>query len=237
MAAAEKALRARAEQFYQLEVEKKFRQADAFVAEETKDLYFNSAKPNIQSFSLGKIELSDGNTKARVTVKAKSTVMMIGAGELPLETSAVALWKIEKGKWVWYVDPHAPIETPFGKMSFPGSSNPSIATPNAAAAFGKVPDLDAIKQQVAIDRTSLVLTRDKPSDTVTITNSMPGFVEVSLTPSKIQGVEATLETGHVGAGEKAVVHIRSTGSSRADGNIHLSVEPLGVEYDVHVQAN
>ncbi len=163
-------------------------------------------------------------------------MMMIGAGELPIETSAVALWKIENGQWMWYVDPHAPVETPFGKMSFPGMPN-GTAPPSAAAAFGKMPDLSSIQQQVAIDRNAVVLTRDHPLETVTITNSMPGYVEVTLAPTKIEGVEVTLEKGHLPPGEKAVVHIRSTGKAKAQGNVHLSVTPLSVEYDVHVTSN
>ena len=68
----EAALRARVEQFYQLEIDKKFRQAEAFVAEDTKDDYYNGSKPAIKASSIQKIEWSDNNTRARVTSKAKN---------------------------------------------------------------------------------------------------------------------------------------------------------------------
>src|SRR5438477_1313222 len=115
-AEAEKALRARVDQFYTLQMQKKFRQAEAFVAEDTKDFYYNSHKSDLLGFSVTKIELLDTNTKAKVTVNAKATMMIMGAGRLPLESPAVTLWKIENGAWVWYIDQEAAKQSPFGQM-------------------------------------------------------------------------------------------------------------------------
>src|SRR5580704_7107848 len=70
-AEAEAALRARAEQFFQLQVDKKYRPAEAMVADDTKDLYYNGKKFNITSFSIEKIEMLDDNAHARLTIKAK----------------------------------------------------------------------------------------------------------------------------------------------------------------------
>ena len=38
------------EQFLQLEVDKKYRQAETFVAEDTKDYYYDNGKPEINAF-------------------------------------------------------------------------------------------------------------------------------------------------------------------------------------------
>src|ERR1700691_5106919 len=73
-AEAEAALRARVEQFYQLQVDKKFRQAEALVAEESKDDYYNRSKPDIKGFSIQEIQLLDDNTRARVTLKGKLVI-------------------------------------------------------------------------------------------------------------------------------------------------------------------
>ena len=74
-AAAEAALRARVEQFFQLQVAKKYRQAEALVAEDSKDSYYEANKYNIKSFRIDKVEFLEGGTHARVTIKAKVTVM------------------------------------------------------------------------------------------------------------------------------------------------------------------
>ncbi|MDE3197914.1 MAG: hypothetical protein KGN84_16315, partial [Acidobacteriota bacterium] len=78
-AEAEKALRDRVQQFYQLQVDKKYRQAEAIVADDTKDLYYEMGKPDIIAFSLGTVELLDGGMKANVLVKAKLRLLMAGA--------------------------------------------------------------------------------------------------------------------------------------------------------------
>src|SRR5260370_24279308 len=61
----DEALRARITGFYQAHVDKKFRQADQFVAEDTKDFYYESNKPAYLSFNIGKITYSENFTKAK----------------------------------------------------------------------------------------------------------------------------------------------------------------------------
>ena len=98
-------------------MDKKFRQAEAFVAEDTKDLYFAGKKPELHGFTVQKVELLENNTKAKVTVKTKSSMMMMGVGRLPFEMPTETLWKVENGSWVWYVDSKAPLQTPFGAVA------------------------------------------------------------------------------------------------------------------------
>src|SRR5271154_6051875 len=81
-AEAEAALRARAEQFFQLQVNKKYRPAEAMVADDTKDLYYDGSKFNIDNFSIQKIELLDDNTRAKVTIKTKVTRIAPGFGAM-----------------------------------------------------------------------------------------------------------------------------------------------------------
>jgi hypothetical protein len=242
-AEAEKALRARVDQFYTLQVQKKFRQAEAFVAEDTKDFYYNSHKTDLLAFSVTKVEMLDNNTKARVTVSAKATMMLMGAGRLPFESPAVTLWKIENGAWVWYIDQDAVKQSPFGQMRPPdgGMASAKDGTtgsdrPNLAAMI-KAPDLAALQSQVKIDRTSVVLTAAEPVQTATISNGMPGFVDVTLGPERVAGVSVEIDKTHLAAGEKAAVRFRKTGSAAAEGSVHVSVSPLNTQFDVRVKAN
>ncbi len=52
MSEAETALRARVGEFYQLLVDKKFRQAESLVVEDSKDMYYNWGKPDIKGFDI-----------------------------------------------------------------------------------------------------------------------------------------------------------------------------------------
>src|SRR5580692_7030921 len=75
---AEKAVRARAEKFLQLEVDKNFRAAWALVADDTQDYFFNSGRPDIRSFVIDKVELSDDNTRAKVIFRMKTVLRAPG---------------------------------------------------------------------------------------------------------------------------------------------------------------
>src|SRR3954463_4961584 len=75
-AQAEAELRARVDQFFQLQVDKKFRQAESMVADDSKDAYYDGNKYNIKGFKIDRIELLDGNTKAKVTIKGGVTLVM-----------------------------------------------------------------------------------------------------------------------------------------------------------------
>jgi hypothetical protein len=231
---AEKALRSRVEQFYQFQVDKKYRQAEAFVAEDTKDLFIGGKKPDTLGFSIQKVELLDRNTKAKVTVKAKSSMMMIGVGRMPLEVNNLTLWKIEHGQWVWYVDAQAPVDTPFGKRQIAKGTTPPGAPPDLATLAKGGPDPGALTGQVEIDRASVVLTADQPASTVIVSNHMPGFVEVSVERPKTPGLSVEVDKPEVAADGKANVRIRRTENTTIDETVHILVSPLNLVYDVHV---
>ena len=78
-------------------MEKKFRQAEAYIAADTKDLFYNGAKADIPGFSIVRIVMLDNDTRAEVTVKAKVSVFMMGQGKVPMELPTTGTWKIEGG--------------------------------------------------------------------------------------------------------------------------------------------
>lgn len=233
---AEKALRLRVEQFYQLQMDKKYRAAEAFVAEDTKDWYFASRKTELQGFTVQKVEMLEGSNRAKVSVKTKSSMMMIGVGRLPIEVPVDTTWKIESGEWVWYVDTKAPLPTPFGNMNT-GVAAEGTTPPDVKSIVAAV-DVTAFQHQVTIDKNAVTLTAKEPSATVTVTNGMPGYVNVTLEPGRISGITAQLDRERVGAGEKALISIQRAGSeqNRSEGTIRVSVAPLGVTLDVQVQS-
>ena len=74
------ALRERIVLFYNLHGEGKFRQAEEFVAPETKDYFYNSNKPRYRDPEIRKIEYSADFTEARALIVALQPVVFAGAG-------------------------------------------------------------------------------------------------------------------------------------------------------------
>jgi hypothetical protein len=230
-AEAEAALRARVEQFFQLQAEKKFRPAEAMVAEDTKDFYYNGKKFNINSFAIDKVELLDDNTHAKVTIKAKVTRALPGFGFVDFDTPSTTLWKLENGQWMYYVDQAAALQTPFGAVR-DKSGNGGNAPASLAS---KIADLSSIQSLVKIDRDAVDLTPDEPVQTVTVSNDLPGAVDLELRADNISGLSAELEKKHLEAGEKTVIRLRATGKDKGAGVVHLMVSPLATQLNISVK--
>jgi len=233
VAEAEAALRARVEQFYQLQVDKKFRQAEAMVADDSKDDYYNRAKQNINGFSIQQIEWLDNNTRARVTIKGKVTLRaaLIGAQEfeMPLLTS----WKLENGQWVWYVDPDLKGRTPFGKIEIaPPAGGAKDASPSA---IGINPT--TLTDQVTLDLSSVTLSASSPEQTVTVTNRLPGPITLELTKPQLDGISVEIEKSDLKAGEKSAIRLRLTGEVKASGVVRLLASPLNKVLEIQVHSN
>ena len=130
-AEAEKAVRARAQKFLQLEQDKNFRAAWALVAEDTQDYFFNTGRPEIQSFTIDGVELSDDNTRARVTFRVKRTMPIPGMGGQTFELGGASTWKFENGDWFWYVDQSGTIDSPFGKIPISAGAASGRCAPDA----------------------------------------------------------------------------------------------------------
>jgi hypothetical protein len=233
-AEAEAAVRMRADQFFQLQVDKKYRQGESMVADDTKDYYYNNGKFNIKSFSIERVELLDDNTRAKVTIKAKVTLVTPNAPPMDFDAPLTTLWKVEDGKWVWYFDAAVALETPFGKIK-PGSNSATSSSPLSMA--GKVPDLASLRALVKIDRNSVELIPDGPPQTVAVSNDLPGGVDLELRSDRMTGMSAQLEKKHLEAGEKTVIYFRASTGSEGAGLVRLMVSPVALQLDIRVKIN
>jgi hypothetical protein len=231
-AEAEAALRARVGQFYQLQVDKKFRQAEALVADDTKDDYYNGGRPNIKSFEIKDIELLDNNTRARVVVKRKIT-MVASIGTMDFDTPSTTSWKIENGQWVWYIDHNAPLVTPFGAIvPRRGDGQGPVEPPT-----GKV-DLATLMSQVVIDGTSVILSPSDPERTITVSNHLPGPVTLKLENPGLDGIVVELEKTALKSGEKSGIrfHLTGDGDAKSSGVVRLIASPIGRVFEIQVQS-
>ena len=240
---AEQALRARVTEFLQYHVDGSFRKAYELVAEDTKDSYFASGKAQLNGFKIDDVKFTDNFTRATVTGTISKTLNMAGE-TVPVTVPSTSTWKIENGKWVWYMDAPNTWATPAG-LSLP----PSAAQIAAAAALDEIPkNLDpkalaaaaqSILQAVAVDKNEITLDANKASEgKVIFHNGMTGSVQLQLNSPEVPGFTATIAQSIVRAGTDMPVlfHYEPVDRSRSAGSItvQLTVQPLNKIFAIRV---
>jgi hypothetical protein len=234
----EAALRERVRQFYQLLSDKKFRQAEGMIAEDTRDDYYNARKQDIKGFTIEKIDLDKDNAHAKVVIKLKVLFLMPGAGAQTLEISPPSYWKMENGEWRWYIPEELKAATPFGKMRTGDSAAGEANTKGQAPGTIDNPDIKALLGQVTIDKDAVELGAETPDKAVTITNGTPGPVELHMDPhvQTIKGLEVKLDKTHLDKGEKTQIHLHYLGSGKISDVVEVTAAPLNVPLYVTVKA-
>lgn len=225
----DEALRARISQFYQLEVDGKFRQAESLVAEDSKDFYYTVNKPKYFSFRITEIKYSDNFSKAIVMALCKRIVPIPGFMDRPLDVPTRSRWKVENGQWFWYVDKDEINMTPFGKMGpAPATAGngqttlpANIPSPDQAAA-----EAAKLARQVKIDKASVRLDlAGASSDRITVENHLPGAITLRVNAPKLEGLSIEAEPTSIKSGEKgAVVYSFNPGNAKPAGPVNTSIE-------------
>jgi hypothetical protein len=222
------ALRARISKFYQLHVESKFRQAEALVAEDTKDFFYTANKPRYLSFEISRIDYSDEFRMAKATVIVETIVPVIGFADRPLKVPIPSYWKIENDDWFWYVDQEALNKTPWGTRKAPPPGAASTAPSSGPAQA--MPDprqlLQNIAKQVKADKNALRLTPGGSGE-IAIQNHLPGEITLAIEGAVPEGLKAAIDRPALKAGEKAVVAISAKPDMAAPD------APLSVGVRVH----
>lgn len=195
----DEALRARIAKFYQAQVDGKARRAEEIVAEDSKDIFYNMAKPKFLGFEIRDITYSDNFTKAKAIVVVEMYLMMPGFEGKPMKVPGSTLWKIETGQWCWYIDPDVLNTTPFGKMKDSGK-------PGAPPDLKSAPTVESVGKQVRPDKLRATLTTLAPSsDQIKIHNGMQGSVRIELRHAVVRGLEIKADRTEIPAGEDAVL--------------------------------
>ena len=203
--AVDEALRTRISKFFQLHVDAKFRQAEAMVAEDSKDFFYSANKPKYLGFEIKDIIYSDDFTKAKATVVTQMVIMAPGFLDKPVGVPIPSRWKIENGEWCWYIDQDELNMTPFGKMKG------GTAQPGASANLAAMPSPEeAIRmlEGVKTDHDQLELKAKEPGSVeFTIVNTLPGHVALALDQLEFPGISLKLDATDLSAGAKAHVTV------------------------------
>jgi hypothetical protein len=232
----DEALRDRITKFYQAHVDRKFRQADQYVAEDTKDFYYEANKPTYQAFEIKSITYSDNFSKAKAIVNCKMRVMIPGFSEEPVMVPTPSVWKLENGQWFWYVDQSQGRETPFGRMK-PATEAP--AGGGVLPSLSSGPDIQALWKNVRADKNLVQLkAAEESSGEVTISSKMPGNVKLRLDYSKSPGLEVSLDRDELKSGEQAKVSFRQKPQKNASAKtteVRVLVQPTNQMIPIRVE--
>jgi hypothetical protein len=210
-------LRARVSGFYQnfLETSYSPRKAEAFVAEDTQEFFYNALKQKYQAFQILKVTYSDNFTKAVVVVSAKMETS-IGGHTMVVDWPKDTHWKIENGKWCFYDHPADRPITPMGGANPPSTAaatdalsagvKPKNSSPEAIRAAG----MSVLKQQeMGLDKAAVIFSADQPSSTqVVFTNGADGDITIGLDAPVVRGLKAKLDKTTVPGHGTAVLSLQ-----------------------------
>ncbi|MDZ7636724.1 MAG: hypothetical protein U5J83_00460 [Bryobacterales bacterium] len=97
----EQALRKNANDFFEMQVTKKFGGSVKYVAEDSLDTYIGSEKDSCFSIEIMGIQYNDSYDDAIVTILCeRGMATPVGGGRVTMPTTTY--WRIENGEWKWY---------------------------------------------------------------------------------------------------------------------------------------
>lgn len=225
-AAVDQAVRTRINEFYNLLLAHQYRQAELMVADDTKDLYYATNKPQITKFEIVSVKYSEQFTRAAATTKCTQKAMMPGFPKSEIELPIVSLWKLENGNWYYYVDQSA-IMSPVGvvRKVTPEATGGKAAAATAPGIPDKIPTTpDFVMGKVEADKSSLRLL-PRATGSVTITNHAQGSVTIRVS-STLKDLEWKLDREDLSANQKAVLTL-TAGKGFEGGTISLQLVPTG----------
>jgi hypothetical protein len=232
----EQALRTRAAQFYRLHVDGRHRQAEALVAEDSKDFFYSADKPRLVSFEIAKVSFPEKTRrKAEVQTLIETMIMLPGFAGRPVKFIQTSQWKLEKGAWHWFVDQDELTHqrTPFGKIE--RSTGAPAATPFGAA---PIPNPQALANPVKMDRSEVVLTAGAASSAeIRLTNQLPGAISLSVEPASTEGLDIAVDPPELNGGQQAVIVFRSVDGVKPASEavtVYVTVKPMGQRLPVKV---
>ncbi len=232
----DEALRARIAKFYQAHVDGKFRAADEFVAEDSKDAFFAMEKPRCRAFAIGNITYSENFTRAVAVVACDTEMLMPMMGRVAVKMPIRSQWKSVDGQWVWYVDPVSEqrVSTPMGL----GKPGPARAGGGSVGAPAAPVDLETVSTSVKADRETVTFDPSAAgTEKVVVTNRLPGEVALSLKPAQLDALDLKLDRDKLGQGQSAVLSIRYEPAAErkpTEAVVRIMVSPTEQEIPVRI---
>jgi hypothetical protein len=209
-------------------VDGKFRAADAFVAEDSKDAFFEADKARCRGFEIMSVRYSENFSRAVVFILCDTDFPMPMSAPVPVKRPLPSQWKTVDGQWFWYTDPVSGQGrvTPFGIMKAQPAGQPAApaAPPPVRMDLATLSTMvKADKQAVSFDPAVAGVER------VVVTSQMPGSVSLALEYARLEGLELKLDRTSLGQGGSAVLAISYRplqGRQPSTTPVNIVVSPL-----------
>jgi hypothetical protein len=238
-AGVDEAVRQRVTEFYKLQMDGKFRQAESYVCEASRDAYYDMDKTRWRSSEVLRTSYEDDFRTGKIVVVLGTTLNTL-QGPIPANYPMTSVWKYQEGQWCYYIDPERAknFQSPFGKMT-PGPETRAAGT----GGMPTLPNVEDIERQlregVTIDRSKVTLRGYEPSGgRVLISNTLPGTVELELWHLPLEGFQAKLSRTDLAPGEKAMLEFDFKPTDRRlkpPLKVEIRVQPGGTVVPVEVE--
>lgn len=229
-AAVKESLEARVRTFYELFQGGKFRDAEAIVAEESRDIFYVAPKSRIFGFDIKSLTFTEDFQSAKAFVACKMVVPMLGSQTFDIPVTSE--WRWQNGDWFIRfgprVSPDGTIQTPFGPMKSNADTGapPSGGTPPPAVLR---PTLESLKEMFSVDRSELRMSGSEPGEqTISIRNRAAGALNLSMRSSLPPGLQVELPERVEAGAEGEVRFVYTPGEEPLEGrhSVELIVLPL-----------
>jgi len=218
----DRALRARITEFYDYHVKGDTLSALDLVAKDTRQYFFDTAKPRFINFEIQRIKYDAGFTHAISTVEVERAVMLPGFDGEVMKMAVVDEWKIDNGAWRWWVDPAKRNLTPFSQK--PATPGPMANAKVHASSASIQTNMDEVYALVQTDKNAVSL-KPGASDAVLIGNGMTGPVTAQVV-SKPKGVDVSLSAKDIGPSAKITVTVKAAADAES-GDLVVRIDPIG----------
>ena len=189
----EEVVRARVDGFYSLFQQGKFREAEVYVGEESRDAYYIAPKARILSYEIRSVEFNSEVDEALVMV-AVETVTVTPLSAVPVKQPLQSTWKRTDGEWYLYVkslQPEEIFQTPAGPMRFDRTNgNGGGLPPNFQA-----PNAKSMQTMYEVNRRSLQFpsnSTEPVTQTITVKNKFASELTIDRLTRDFPGLEVQL---------------------------------------------
>ena len=206
------ALKTRVSNFYTHFQRGEFRQAEDYLDEESKDLFYNAKKNRIMDFKIQTVDYEEDFRKAKVLVVCKTVIQMLGSEpvNMPLNSD----WRFIEGDWRMHLTQNRGAEnadaaSPFGPMTFsenlpqPGSR---FGGPQAGAP--QLPTIESLASMYRLSTDTLAFPKQSAqpvSRSMQVKSAAVGKLIVEQQTRAIPGIEVEIEGAEIEPGGDATI--------------------------------
>ncbi len=230
------ALRENVNTFYEHFKRGQFRQAEAFVDEESKDTFYTAQKTRIIDFNLKSINYAEDFRSARVLTVCKTMIPLFGSQSVDLPLTSE--WRLIDAEWQLHFETNTGGEdsdasTPFGGMSFYPNSQPSGGAPSI-----KQPTLESLREMFSVSEESLKIEGAADIQTAKVKNNATGKLIIERVGREIAGILIEIDKPQLASGEEATLSFsRGPDSDALTGRyrVEFMVMPISQRFSIDVE--